>query len=62
MDTRIHIKMGPIEVEYQGSDDFLKKDLLQLMTSVAHLFKEAHLPGGIPAAGGAHPKKGSKLK
>ncbi len=33
--------MGAIEVEYEGSDDFLKKELPELLAAVSSLHKEA---------------------
>ena len=37
MDNRIKIKVGGLEVEYEGSVDFLEGKLLKLMTSLAEL-------------------------
>jgi hypothetical protein len=44
MDSRIHIKMGSIEVEYEGNEGFIKENLLNLLTSLSELFKEAGMP------------------
>jgi hypothetical protein len=43
VESKIRIKMGPIEVDYQGDSGYLNKDLLALMTALADLFKEARL-------------------
>ena len=54
MNSKIRIKLGPIEVEYEGSEAFLKEELPQLLTAVSDLYsksniaKEINLPGGTP--------------
>jgi len=40
MSSKIRIKMGPIEIEYEGNESFLKKELRTLLGSVADLYKE----------------------
>ena len=40
MTSKIRIKMGAIEVDYEGSEDFLKRELLTLIESVVNLQKE----------------------
>lgn len=40
MDTKIRIKMGDIEVEYEGSESFLKEELRELLAGVVELHKE----------------------
>lgn len=39
--SRIRIKMGQIEVEYEGSHAFLKEDLLALLSAVVDLKQKA---------------------
>jgi hypothetical protein len=35
MTSKIRIKLGAIEVEYEGSEQFLKEELPQLLTAVS---------------------------
>jgi hypothetical protein len=37
MTSKIRIKLGAIEVEYEGSEQFLKEELPQLLTAVSEL-------------------------
>ncbi|WP_462248916.1 hypothetical protein [Ekhidna sp.] len=39
--SKIKIKMGPIEVEYEGSESFLKEELPEILKAVSDLYKEA---------------------
>ena len=39
--SKIRIKMGSIEVEYEGSDAFLKKELPEILEAVSKLYKES---------------------
>lgn len=39
--SKIRIKMGPIEVECEGSEQFLKKELPDILTAVSNLYKES---------------------
>jgi hypothetical protein len=48
MDTKLRIKMGSIEVEYEGSDEFLKKELPELLKGVLELHAKA---GGVDESG-----------
>ncbi|WP_444906096.1 hypothetical protein ACJJIR_15995 [Microbulbifer sp. SSSA008] len=41
MDSKIKIKMGPIEIEYEGSEAFLKEELPALLSAVSDLYKES---------------------
>lgn len=41
MNTKLRIKMGSVEVEYEGSDDFLKKELPELLKGVLALHEKA---------------------
>lgn len=53
MTSKIKIKLGPLEVEYEGSEEFLKKELPELLAAVSQLYKEsganlAHTPSPTP--------------
>ncbi|KGI78839.1 hypothetical protein [Oleiagrimonas soli] len=41
MNSKIRIKMGAIEVEYEGSEEFLKKELPELLRGVLELHRES---------------------
>ena len=41
MNAKLRIKMGAVEVEYEGSDDFLKKELPELLKAVPELHANA---------------------
>ena len=41
MTSKIRIKMGAIEVEYEGSEEFLKTELPELLTAVSELYNKA---------------------
>jgi hypothetical protein len=43
MDTRIRLKMGDIEVEYEGSEEFLKTELINFVSEVANLHQKTGL-------------------
>lgn len=49
--------MGPIEIDYEGSEDFLKQELPAILTAVSTLHKESglveELPSGTNAGNGA---------
>jgi len=47
MTSKIRIKMGPIEIEYEGSESFLKEELPELLRAVSNLYKESELQGEI---------------
>jgi hypothetical protein len=40
MDARIRLKIGNLEVEYEGSDTFIKSDLLTLVSEAIDLLRE----------------------
>jgi len=40
MSSKIKIKIGQIEIEYEGSEDFLKEELPSLLEAVTELYKE----------------------
>jgi len=39
MESKIRIKLGPIEVEFEGSESFLKSELPALIKTVSELYK-----------------------
>ncbi len=41
MTSKIRIKMGAIEIEYEGSENFLKEDLHALLAAVSDLHKSS---------------------
>lgn len=47
--SRIKIKMGPVEVEYEGTETFLKDELLDMVKAVSELYRE--LGGKIQETG-----------
>lgn len=56
MESKIKIKMGPIEIEYEGSEAFLKEELPALLTAVSDLYKESGVTEPVepaPAAAAA---------
>lgn|SRR5262249_30777848 len=40
MTSKIRIRMGEIEVEYEGTEDFLKKELPDLLSAVSELYRK----------------------
>lgn len=56
MTSKIRIKMGPLEVDYEGSEEFLKQELPQLLSSLSTLYRDAGVQSsnrqenGAPAA------------
>jgi len=40
MDSKIRIKMGQIEVEFEGTEEFLKTDLFTLLERIAELYNK----------------------
>jgi hypothetical protein len=58
MTSKIRIKMGAIEVEYEGSEEFLKKELQELLSAVSRLYAQSGAsPDGELAV--AHPGAGN---
>ena len=51
MESKIRIKLGPIEVEYEGSESFLKHELPDLIKTVSALYKAANIPLDKPDPG-----------
>jgi hypothetical protein len=47
MDSKIRIKMGQIEVEFEGTEEFLKTDLLSLLEKIAELYQKKQPNEGI---------------
>lgn len=46
MTSKIRIKMGAIEVEYEGSEQFLKKELQELLSAVSSLYAQSGAKNG----------------
>ena len=62
MESKIRIKLGSIEVEYEGSEAFLKKELPDLMKTIIELYKSADIPvGQTEDQGGDSKKRGIRL-
>jgi len=61
MTSKIKLRLGEIEVEYEGSEEFLKQEIPALLKGILELHKEsvaADTPalrgkGGAPSGGGA---------
>jgi hypothetical protein len=41
MTSKIKIKMGAIEIDYEGSEEFLKEELPSLLKTVSDLYKSS---------------------
>ena len=54
MTSKIRIKIGQVEVEYEGSEEFTKQELLDLIKTVSELCKTA-TPTPLPDAGSPTP-------
>jgi len=57
MSSKIRIKMGPIEVECEGTEAFLKDELPDLLSTVSNLYKESKI--GVGDNGGDDPGGGT---
>jgi hypothetical protein len=44
MESKVRIKLGPIEIDYEGSEEFLKTELPNLIKSISELHKTARIP------------------
>jgi hypothetical protein len=44
LESKIRIKLGQIEVEFEGSEAFLKSELPELIRNVAELYQTADIP------------------
>lgn len=53
MESKIRIKMGPIEVEYEGSQEFIKKELPDLIRTVSDMCTSLNLGDEQKGKGGA---------
>lgn len=45
--SKIKIKLGAIEIEYEGSESFLKEELPQLLGAVSELYQKSHATFGV---------------
>ena len=59
MNSKIRIKLGPIEVEYEGSEAFLKEELPQLLKAVSDLYSKSNLVKEFNPDGGTPPPSGT---
>lgn len=50
MDSKIKIKMGAIEIEYEGSEAFLKEELPALLSAVSELYRSSGVTDPKPAS------------
>lgn len=55
-ESKIKIRLGEIEVEYEGSESFLKKELPELIRTVSELYQTANI--GAADEGGGDADKG----
>lgn len=44
MESKIRIKLGPIEVEYEGSEAFLTQELPDLIKTISELYRASNIP------------------
>lgn len=47
MESKIKIKIGPIEIEYEGSEAFLKEELPALIAAVTNLHRESGISDSV---------------
>lgn len=59
MTSKIRIKMGAVEVEFEGSEDFLKKELPDLLSTISKLHGERVGGEVLAQADPAHVGSGS---
>jgi len=59
MSSKIRIKNGTMEVEYEGTDEFIKNDLIKLVSSISELPKKTDQP---PQGEGLITPKGASQK
>lgn len=52
MESKIRIKLGAIEIEYEGSENFLRKELPDLVKTVTELAKTSQITGQVNPGGG----------
>lgn len=43
MESKVRIKLGPIEIDYEGSEVFLKAELPNLIQTVINLYKSVEI-------------------
>ena len=60
--SKIRIKMGEIEVDYEGSEEFLGKELPEFLEGISKLYKELHplMPDANDEASSNTPTKKKK--
>lgn len=46
MTSKVKIKMGHFELEYEGSEDFLKEELPEILERITELYKQSNLKDG----------------
>lgn len=61
MTSKLRIRIGEVEIEYEGSEEFLKQELPQLLTTAMELRKAADASGSKAGAGGGEKKGASPL-
>jgi len=52
MMSKIRIKMGTIEIDYEGTEEFIKDDLLKLLSSISEIFNKITSVEQEPKGGG----------
>lgn len=57
--SKIKIKLGAIEVEYEGSESFLKEELPQLLSAVSDLYTKSHAILESPSSNQSTPTSSS---
>ena len=62
MESKIRIKMGAIEVEFEGSEQFLKKELPDLIKTVSELHETSNLEDKESDGSGSDGKDASSIK
>lgn len=62
MEAKIKIKLGPIEVEFEGSEEFLKEELPDLINSVAELYLTKNIQPETPSESERLAGNGAKIQ
>jgi hypothetical protein len=52
MESKIRLKLGPIEIDYEGSEAFLKQELPALLEAVTKLYKDSGISAAALTTGG----------
>lgn len=60
MVTKIKIRMGDVEVEYEGSEEFLRDELKELLAGVVELHRQKFEEDGSPDADGQDGNSGPR--